>query len=112
MQLTLASAISCMDSSLIVCWNKSEVSIRAVTNSLFTVVISLHKFPEQKELLNTGRKDRNLLSWIDRKSIEKDQSLCFTLISYWCFLIIMMTFLGHFSSNSVTKTFTLEIEDI
>ena len=44
-------------------------------NSLPTVVISLHTFPEQKELLNIGRKDRNLLNRINRKSIEKDQSL-------------------------------------
>ena len=43
-------------------------------------MISLHTFPEQKELLNTGRKDRNLLSRINRKSIEKDQSLF--LLSY------------------------------
>ena len=75
-------------------------------------MLSLHMFPEQKELLNTERKARNLLSRINRKSIEKDQSLSFTFISYWCFLIIMMTLLGHFSSNSVTKTFNLEIEDI
>ena len=75
MQLTLVSAISCVDCSLIVSWNKNEVSILAVTNSLLNVVISLHTFPEQKELLNTGRKDRNLLSRINRKSIEKDQSL-------------------------------------
>ena len=67
MQLTLVSAISCVDSSLIVSWNENEVSILAITNSLLTVVISLHTFPEQKELLNTGRKDRNLLSQINRK---------------------------------------------
>ena len=75
MQLTLVSAISCLDSSLIVSWNKNEASILAITNSLLTLVISLHMFPEQKELLNIGRKDRNLLNRINRKSIEKDQSL-------------------------------------
>ena len=80
MQWTLVSAISCVDTSLIVSWNKNEVSILAVTNSLLTVAISLHTFPEQKGLLNTGRKDRNLLSRITRKSIEKDQSLF--LLSY------------------------------
>ena len=80
--MTLVSAVSCADSSLLVSWNKSEVSILAVTNSLLTVVILLHAFPEQKELLNTGRKDRNLLSRINRKSIEKDQLWFFALISY------------------------------
>ena len=80
MQMTLVSAISCVDSSLIVSWNKNEVSILAVTNSLLTAVILLHTFPEQKELLNTGRRDLNVPSWINRKSIEKDQSLF--LLSY------------------------------
>ena len=78
--MTLVSVDFCVDISLIVSWNNDEVSILAITNSLLTVVISLYTFPQQKELLNTGRKDRNLLSRINRKSIEKDQSLF--LLSY------------------------------